>query len=88
MRKTAEGRQCLSYLTQYLGLVTPSTRPALGAFAFKNKVKAPSVRLLWDKLSIFIAETLRAQKVGARVVGVSPHTHTCMLHNVTVLQYV
>lgn len=35
---------------------------AAGTFAFKNKLKALSIKLLWEKLGFFIAETLRMQK--------------------------
>ncbi len=35
---------------------------AAGAFAFKNKIKATSIKLLWDKLCEFVSATLKAQK--------------------------
>ncbi|GAX77732.1 hypothetical protein CEUSTIGMA_g5175.t1 [Chlamydomonas eustigma] len=33
-----------------------------GTFCFKNKIKAGTVKLLWDKLAFFIADTLKSQK--------------------------
>ena len=35
-----------------------------GAFAFKNKIKPNSIKALWEKLSIWIADVLKSQKVG------------------------
>lgn len=35
---------------------------AAGTFAFKNKVKLQSVRLLWEKMGFFVAETMKQQK--------------------------
>ena len=35
---------------------------ASSAFAFKNKIKAASVKLLWEKLSHYIVDALKQQK--------------------------
>ena len=37
---------------------------ASGTFCFKNKIKPANVKLLWEKLSRFILDTLKSQKVG------------------------
>ncbi|KAJ9509081.1 hypothetical protein QJQ45_001570 [Haematococcus lacustris] len=38
------------------------TEVASGAFAFRNKLRAPQIKLLWEKLCEFIVDTLRHQK--------------------------
>eukprot|EP00798_Chlamydomonas_sp_ICE-L_P013964 gene13964-19904_t len=35
---------------------------ASGMFAFKNKIKAANIRLLWEKLGVYIGDTIRSQK--------------------------
>ena len=37
-----------------------------GPFAFKNKIKPSSVKSLWEKLSLWICDVLKSQKVRQR----------------------
>ena len=37
-----------------------------GPFAFKNKIRPTAVKLLWEKLSFWIVEVLKSQKVSRR----------------------
>lgn len=37
-----------------------------GPFAFKNKIKLGSVKCLWEKLSLWIGDVLKSQKVRQR----------------------